>query len=80
LANPLADRQGWAPTLGCTRLQNEDIQTLVDIVRAVKEADPGMIITYERLNYRELVLDGKLENNPAPIPMSRVPRPQLFGP
>jgi RHS repeat-associated protein len=48
LSNPLAPRQGWKPTLGCTRLQNEDIQDLVDMVRAEKASNPGVKIPYER--------------------------------
>jgi RHS repeat-associated protein len=30
--NPQADRQGWYPTSGCTRLQNNDMQELVNLV------------------------------------------------
>ncbi|WP_167551839.1 RHS repeat-associated core domain-containing protein, partial [Xanthomonas axonopodis] len=48
LADPQSPRQGWKPTLGCTRMQNEDIQELVDLVREVKAKDPMRIITYDR--------------------------------
>jgi RHS repeat-associated protein len=51
LPDPLAPRQGWKPTLGCTRMQNEDIQNLVDYVRQVQKADPNRAITYDRFNY-----------------------------
>ena len=51
LDDPSLPRQGWAPTEGCTRLQNEDIQNLVDYVRAVRAVDPSRIINYERLDY-----------------------------
>jgi RHS repeat-associated protein len=51
LPDPQAPRQGWKPTLGCTRMQNEDIQELVDRVRAVRSVDPKRVISYQRLNY-----------------------------
>lgn len=51
LKDPLAPRQGWKPTMGCTRMENEDIQELVDFVRKMKAEDPTRKITYDRLNY-----------------------------
>jgi len=51
LPDPQAPRQGWKPTLGCTRMQNEDIQELVDLVRATRTVDPKRTITYQRLDY-----------------------------
>ncbi len=51
LVNPSADQQGWKPTMGCTRMQNEDIKDLTDFVRAVQEGDPTRVITYDRVNY-----------------------------
>lgn len=48
LPNPDAPRQGWMPTYGCTRLQNEDIQDLVDRVRQFKADNPGEYVPYER--------------------------------
>ncbi|MGI9115818.1 MAG: RHS repeat-associated core domain-containing protein, partial [Chthoniobacterales bacterium] len=48
LTDPLAPRQGWTPTHGCTRLQNEDIQDLVDRVRDFKRDNPGVPIPYSR--------------------------------
>ena len=48
LDNPLAPRQGWYPTHGCTRMQNDDIQHLVDKVRDFKEKNPGIPVPYSR--------------------------------
>jgi RHS repeat-associated protein len=48
LADPLAPRQGWYPTHGCTRMQNEDIQDLVDKVRDLKKQIPSLQIPYSR--------------------------------
>ena len=56
LKDPLAPRQGWKPTMGCTRMQNEDIQELVDLVRKVKAEDPNRKITYDRYNYTAPVI------------------------
>lgn len=36
--NPLAPRQGWTLAAGCTRMQNEDIQELADMVREATNA------------------------------------------
>ncbi|WAT14759.1 RHS repeat-associated core domain-containing protein [Xanthomonas fragariae] len=51
LVDPQSPRQGWKPTLGCTRMQNEDIQQLVDLVREVKSKNPSRAITYDRYDY-----------------------------
>ncbi|WP_313316443.1 RHS repeat-associated core domain-containing protein [Stenotrophomonas sp.] len=51
LADPLAPRQGWTPAVGCTRMQNEDIQELVDMVRAAKARNPLKPVPYQRMNY-----------------------------
>ena len=48
LDDPLAPRQGWWPTRGCTRFQNEDIQDLVNRVRQLKREHPGLKIPYTR--------------------------------
>ena len=48
LPNPLAPRQGWYPTHGCTRMQNEDIQDLVNKVRDFRRNNPGIKIPYSR--------------------------------
>lgn len=48
LPDPGAPRQGWMPTYGCTRLQNEDIQDLVDRVRQFKIQNPQENVPYER--------------------------------
>ena len=47
LQDPLAPRQGWVPTFGCTRTQNEDIQDIVNQVRAVKRPFSGKV-PYQR--------------------------------
>jgi len=51
LFNPLAPRQGWRPAVGCTRMQNEDIQELVDMVRERKQGGSPERIRYQRLDY-----------------------------
>jgi RHS repeat-associated protein len=43
-----APRQGWKPTLGCTRAQNEDVKELCDITTEYKKQNPGKDIPYER--------------------------------
>jgi hypothetical protein len=49
LPDPSAPRQGWKPTHGCTRMQNEDIQELVGLVRAAKKRDQRRAIPYDRI-------------------------------
>lgn len=56
LKDPRAPRQGWKPTMGCTRMQNEDIQELVDMVRDAKSRNPSKPIRYQRLNYQRPVI------------------------
>jgi uncharacterized protein RhaS with RHS repeats len=51
LKDPEARRQGWKPTLGCTRMQNEDVQALVDQVRSEKAENPKAKVPYERKNF-----------------------------
>jgi RHS repeat-associated protein len=48
LDDPLAPRQGWESTHGCTRLQNEDIEDLVNRVRDFRRDNPGVPIPYSR--------------------------------
>jgi RHS repeat-associated protein len=50
LPNPSAPEQGWKPTMGCTRMQNKDIQELVNRVRDFKSAFPGTSVPYSRVN------------------------------
>jgi RHS repeat-associated protein len=50
LDDPTAPRQGWCPTHGCTRMQNEDIQDLVDKIRDFKQQNPGVPVPYQRYN------------------------------
>jgi RHS repeat-associated protein len=65
LANPLADRQGWMPTHGCTRMQNEDIKALTKKIGRFKHDHPRTKIPYNRSrgdDYREFL---------TPIPKAR---------
>lgn len=48
LPDPYAPQQGWRPTEGCTRAQNEDIETLCDAIEAYQAAHPGQAIPYGR--------------------------------
>jgi RHS repeat-associated protein len=50
LPDPSAPEQGWKPTLGCTRMQNNDIQELVNRVRDFKEIFPGASVPYSRVD------------------------------
>jgi len=46
--DPYAPRQGWKPTAGCTRGQNEDVQALSRRIRDFKSRHPGVKIPYDR--------------------------------
>ena len=48
LDNPLADRQGWMPTHGCTRLQNQDIKALTARIQKFKDDHPKVKVPYDR--------------------------------
>jgi RHS repeat-associated protein len=48
LSDPFAPQQGWWPTHGCTRMQNSDIQDLVDHVRKFLQDNPGARLPYSR--------------------------------
>lgn len=48
LPDPLAPRQGWAPTKGCTRGQNEDVDALGEAIADFKRRHPGVAIPYRR--------------------------------
>ncbi|WP_307592892.1 RHS repeat-associated core domain-containing protein [Variovorax paradoxus] len=48
LSKPLDPRQGWAPTLGCTRGQNADVNTLCSKSEVWRNANPGKSIPYSR--------------------------------
>ena len=48
LADPLAPQQGWKPTLGCTRGQNEDVINLGNAITQFQQANPGVVIPYVR--------------------------------
>jgi len=46
--DPLAPRQGWSKTFGCTRGQNEDVINLGDAISSFQEDDPQVPIPYIR--------------------------------
>jgi RHS repeat-associated protein len=48
LSNPYAPRQGWRPTDGCTRGQNEDVQRLGDAIQDFQRRHPDVQIPYTR--------------------------------
>lgn len=48
LSEPLAPRQGWKPTLGCTRAQNEDVETLCAKSKQWLSQHPRSKIPYSR--------------------------------
>ena len=48
LSDPLADEQGWKPTMGCTRAQNEDVEDLCTRSENWKSTNPGQDIPYSR--------------------------------
>ena len=48
LQQPRAPRQGWKPTLGCTRAQNEDVEKLCELSKKYLQDHPGGVIDYER--------------------------------
>jgi RHS repeat-associated protein len=48
LKDPRAARQGWKPTLGCTRAQNEDVEKLCAMSEQYLKDHPGAKINYAR--------------------------------
>lgn len=48
LPDPFSPRQGWRPTLGCTRGQNEDVQELNRRITDFKMRHPGVRVPYTR--------------------------------
>jgi hypothetical protein len=48
LADPYEPRQGWVPTRGCGRGQNEDVQRLGDAIQDFQQRHPGVQIPYTR--------------------------------
>ena len=48
LENPLAAKQGWQPTHGCTRMQNDDLTDFANSIKAWLKANPGKTIPYRR--------------------------------
>lgn len=49
LDDPYAARQGWVPTLGCTRGQNEDMHQLAQRVEQFQKNNPNVPIMYYRV-------------------------------
>jgi len=48
LKDPFASSQGWKPTMGCTRGQNDDVKRLGQAISAFKSANPGVKVSYCR--------------------------------
>lgn len=48
LPDPYLPRQGWAPTRGCTRGQNEEVQELNRKIKDFQQRYPGVLIPYTR--------------------------------
>lgn len=48
LRDPFAPNQGWAPTQGCTRGQNEDVRRLGEALTDFKRRNPGVRVPYTR--------------------------------
>ena len=48
LKDPFAPNQGWKPTMGCTRGQNDDVKRLGQAISAFKGANPGVKVSYCR--------------------------------
>jgi RHS repeat-associated protein len=48
LPDPYAPRQGWRKTRGCTRAQNEDIESLCDQINEFRRTFPNRSIIYRR--------------------------------
>jgi hypothetical protein len=48
LADPFAPRQGWKPTEGCTRAQNEDVEALCEKISEFRKTFPNGTILYRR--------------------------------
>jgi uncharacterized protein RhaS with RHS repeats len=46
LKDPFAPNQGWKPTMGCTRGQNDDVKRLGQAISAFKSANPGAKVSY----------------------------------
>jgi RHS repeat-associated protein len=48
LPDPMAPEQGWKPTMGCTRGQNEDVIKLGQAITDFKKTNPDVAIPYVR--------------------------------
>lgn len=42
------ENQGWAPTMGCTRMQNIDVEKLASVVQAFRKANSNVKIAILR--------------------------------
>ncbi|HEY5993322.1 MAG TPA: L,D-transpeptidase family protein [Gallionellaceae bacterium] len=49
IPNPYAPRQGWLPTQGCTRGQNEDVEELAKRIQKFQTDHPKVPIMYYRV-------------------------------
>ncbi len=47
--DPSAPRQGWVPTLGCTRGQNEDVHQMAKEIEQFQKNNPNVPINYYRV-------------------------------
>jgi RHS repeat-associated protein len=50
LPDEYAPYQGWVPTWGCIRMQNQDIEDLVRIIQEYRQNNPGVSIDFEVTN------------------------------
>lgn len=49
IPDPYAPRQGWLPTQGCTRGQNEDVEELAKRIQQFQNDHPKVPIMYYRV-------------------------------
>jgi len=66
LQNPLAPKQGWQPTFGCTRGQNEDVIEMGNRIQDFQSQHPNAAIPYSR--YRSNPLEDALIENQSIFP------------
>jgi RHS repeat-associated protein len=54
VSDPYEDQQGWCPTYGCVRMQNEDVRDLSQRIIDYKNANPGSSVPFDvvRQNYQ----------------------------
>ncbi len=49
VSDPFAPRQGWVPTYGCTRGQNEDVEKMAGLIQQFQKDHPKVPILYYRV-------------------------------